>query len=354
MLLSTDFRTVMAAGEGGTSPQIRVVMDDYESKMKNELREILHWMDEKKYVASHFRMTPELIQKISEELREYPRSELILRWVRERNGKALAGEIQKLWQWMLHENEDRSRYMELRESVTALMNFEESLSDLEERYSPGRVDEQFRGLMDQTRQNMEKIEGVIREAISRIPNWHGYPVVIEARPSSSDSLLRDRYAFAPAEDASVSLESGQFPPEFSLFFHEDGTIHIDDILEGGDTEFFTNLDIQTDYFNLINEILKPNSTQKTKILTLYTARPVSDRKMLESTQKLPVNLFLTNSFDHALGLASDLAGSQGMRDVWRVRMDSRYLTMTLDGSVKYYQITVPDAPVKSLELVYAE
>ena len=70
-----------------------------------------------------------------------------------------------------------------------------------------------------------------------------------------------------------------------------------------------------------------------------------------SSKSLPSNIFLTNNYNHALGLASDL-GHNEIRDIWKVRIDSKYIIKTLDGPIKYYQ-TVSDAPVISMELISA-
>ena len=86
--------------------------------------------------------------------------------------------------------------------------------------------------------------------------------------------------------------------------------------------------------------------KKDKILTLYTARPRKDREQLLANKTLPINVFLTDSQEHAEGLAIDLSGGQGTRDIWMVKINSTYLTKTLDGPVKYYQLTKEHAPME--------
>jgi hypothetical protein len=355
MLLSQDFRKVLATdipGEG--SPVIHISLESYQKAMLAEMHSLQDWMEEKREKALNFQLSPDMFQKIQDELQGYSRLPLIIKWVEARNPRALSGEISKLWDWLIHGEENRDRYMGIRQSVTTLMDFQESIDDLSQRYLPETVEAKFHEIINQTYSNMGNIETVIKEAILRIPDWHGYPVMITAEPNQSD-VIRGRYNFEAADDATVKLETGiSYPPSFTVFMQEGKNIIIDDILDAGDTDFFTDMDLQTDYFNLVNEIKKPGSTQNIKVLTLYTARPASDREVFESSRTLPVNIFLTNSFDHAIGLALDLAGSQGMRDVWRVMVYSRYLTQTLDGPVKYYQITVPEAPVKSMDLVYSD
>jgi hypothetical protein len=35
-------------------------------------------------------------------------------------------------------------------------------------------------------------------------------------------------------------------------------------------------------------------------------------------------------------------------EIWKVRIDSKYLTQTLDGPIKYYMVTKDKAPVVSI------
>ncbi len=129
----------------------------------------------------------------------------------------------------------------------------------------------------------------------------------------------------------------------------DGIIEIDDVLEGGDEDFFTSNEIQSDYFNLIEKLKNPNGI-KEKILTLYTARPKKDRKIYLDATTLPLNIFLVNNADHAEGLSHDL-GNNEIRDIWKVRVSNKYLTQTLDGKIKYYQVTKNNTPIISIDLI---
>jgi hypothetical protein len=122
------------------------------------------------------------------------------------------------------------------------------------------------------------------------------------------------------------------------------------VLEGGDEEFFDTLEIQQDYFNLVNEIRTPGASSKGKWLRLYTARPTKDRDRYRSAHTVPANLFFASTFEEALGLATDLGGGE-IRDVWTAQVNTRDLVKTLDtGRVKHYQ-TVRETPVRSMELL---
>lgn len=196
-------------------------------------------------------------------------------------------------------------------------------------------------LMDATRQHMEATAKEIAEAISRVPNWNGSEITIEASVSQEQN---GSMSLEPEQSSFIHVGKGPRSPGFAYFKYE-GKKEIDDVVEGGDEDFFDTPQLQSDYFNLINSLRNPNFASKSRTLTLYTARPVSDRQQLLTSKSLPVNIFLANSYDHVEGIAAE-----GRRDIWKVRIDSRYLTQTLDGPVKYFQVTVSDAPAQ-LELI---
>ena len=177
-------------------------------------------------------------------------------------------------------------------------------------------------------------------------NWNGTPILIRIIHDFND---KDGEHLNPDDSFEIVLSDGsQYPPSFS-YFTIDGKIVVDDVLDAGDDEFFKNDKTTQDYFNLTRELTNPNSTKIGKLLTLYTARPVKDRATYENATTLPPNIFLTNSFSHADGLAQDLGGE---RELWKVKIDSKYLIKTMDdGSVKYYQVigTKP-VPIKSINL----
>jgi len=196
--------------------------------------------------------------------------------------------------------------------------------------------------MEETQKAMQGLQATVEAARARVGHWNESPVKLEVSPAQDER--------GPILDSSSAAEvrvgSGQYAPTFMLWQGPDG-LEVDDIIEGGEEDFFDTPQVQADYFNLINELRKPGSTQQGKTLTLYTARPKADREQYLKAHTLPVNIFLTNDYDHAEGIGRDM----GERDIWKVRMNSRYLTQTLDGLIKYYQVTTPDAPVNSISLV---
>jgi len=147
---------------------------------------------------------------------------------------------------------------------------------------------------------------------------------------------------------SFTVELGNkenFNSQFSLYKHND-QIEIDDILEGGDTDFFTNNQEQNDYFMLIQKL----KSEPNKIITVYTARPTKDREFYSSTKTLPKNIFLTTDFEDAYGRISDYGQP---RDIWKVLINTKYLMKTLDEQkIKHYQVVADNATVDKIEPYY--
>lgn len=224
-----------------------------------------------------------------------------------------------------------------------LSNYESEIKDEIHSYDYSEEDENryLKELIQKTQDNMLVIKNKIESAINNISSWSTNTLTIQAMPSYSFS---NNISLEPAEDASIIFGTEESAPNFSLF-HRENEIHIDDVLEGGDREFFKDQSTQNDYFTLIDELRNLGKQRKYKILTLYTARPKRDRQQLLTSQTLPINVFLTDDEEHAYGLAHDLSDEGETRDVWIVRINSKYLTKTLDGPIKYYQITTDDAPM---------
>lgn len=126
--------------------------------------------------------------------------------------------------------------------------------------------------------------------------------------------------------------------DVSLFV-EDGKLQVDDIPED-----FEDVESTPEAFwglqKFIKEMQSPRSSRSSRKLVLYTARPAKDRARYVNANTVPPGIFLTNSEDHAQGLAEEY----GARELYRVVIEEKYLLKTLDGRVKYYQV-MGDRPV---------
>jgi len=253
------------------------------------------------------------------------------------------GSVFQVYKAMLSETDMPFELLKImREYIDVLSNEGEvSESDLRQEYL-NTADR----LIIETNQNAQALSDVLFKAVRRIEGWKA-PIWITAH--------------APYNSREVNLEQGANSFQVSVgrkdisFFAmlQSTSVVIDDVLEGGDTDLFRNNEEQEDYFDLIKELRNPGSTSKPgKKKVLYTARPVKDRNRYEGAKDIPVNIFLSSDVEDALGLASDLAGN-GVRDLWKVVIEDRYLIQTLDGRVKHYQTTGRGSvvPIYRMELL---
>lgn len=243
-------------------------------------------------------------------------------------------------------NKKDSRYNEIRNAYKKVRD----LSDYvmyelgEGKFSIEEVNNSILNLSNDTYNNMLKIRDNILSAICRIDNWHDSKVTIYAYE------LDGKNDISSESSAKINIgDVNDFSPSFS-YFVDGNDIIIDDILEFGDTDFFTDNNLQEDYFNLVKEIRNPGSSSKRgKVITLYTARPSKDRNIYLNNRYVPSGIFLTNKYDSAEGIGKDF----GERDIWRVRIDSRYLLNTLDSPYeKQYQVVGgSNVPVYDMQLL---
>jgi hypothetical protein len=205
------------------------------------------------------------------------------------------------------------------------------------------------GFVRETKRNMEAVARTVAAAVGRVEGWGGSRLVV--RPMYGYYTRSGFEEFKPmdggATDAKVDFLGGRNAPGFTLF--SDGTV--DDVLDAGDRDFFTDPAVEVDYFALVGELRSPGSTARAgKVLTLYTARPRKDRATYDGAKKVPSGIFLTTGEDRAYRLGLDLGGD---RDVYRVRIDSRFLVQTLDaGGVREYQaVGRGEVPVVAIDRV---
>lgn len=210
-------------------------------------------------------------------------------------------------------------------------------------------------IIQTTTQNMQKLQTLLQQTISRIP-WNGSAVTINV--GSPPHFLNKPDFLKPVTDAHISVgtpTSFNSTADFTIFVDEEnpGKIEVDDILDAGDDDFFENKQTEQDYFYLVRELKKPGSVKSSKTYNLYTARPIQDRNLFMNATIIPPNIFLTNTYDRAEGIAMDLAGSSKIRDIWKIRIEEKYLITTLDtGKEKDYQVIGnQQVPIKNIELI---
>jgi len=342
---------------------VQIYMDDYNASLRKVLTDLVAFTQKSKQQNASFRLNWPLVQST------FQKYNLGWQWmqdlqkiVQERNQMDLLHGITFLSNWIargkyatpeMTQIEKTQAHIELIEAMKQLRTYadqlEESAVDYRE-YNEQSAEEDYQRISQETAQNMQNIAIFAQQAIGRIESWNGSPVTVMARTVHKN----DSY-FEPETSATIEFgpPGGDMSPSFTVFeIGEKGAV-IDDVLEAGDEDFFTSGTIQSDYFNLLKEMKSPGSSGSGgKIMTLYTARPMKDRAIYESKSEIPSNIFLTNSLSSAEGIAMDLGGSEGIRDVWKIQIDSRYLVPTLEGMEKQYQVVGNGmVPVRKMTLI---
>jgi hypothetical protein len=217
-------------------------------------------------------------------------------------------------------------------------------------YTEEDAQEDFKRILEKTKENMNNICIFLNDAISRIENYQGTNWIVTPNVSYSYSQI-DKLDYSEPCD-SVTITSALTDAIYFSLFNLDNKLTPEDVIDDEmDIEFSG---WQSDYYKLINEIRSPGSTSTGKEITLYTARPTEDRELYLDAKNLPNNLYLTNSINSAEGIAIELAGKDKSRDVWKVRINTKYLLKTLDnGIVKEYRVIAGEggAPIKYMELI---
>lgn len=317
------------------SANVIVDLSNYNKQIKAGLDELENYAIGRAEKMRQFKFDPNIIKNSP-----YPGKEDILKAFSGNDSDAWHQETKNLSNWYFA-NRSQQNYRDIwRHAVDQ----HEKLHGAE--HDPEAYVTMHKNIIEQTSKNMDELKSKIISAINSIPSWSGSIVRIIPEAGRDGS---NRISLEP--ETSSQIYVGNKHGMFLYLIDENGKAIIDDILEGGfeEEEFFDNNNVKNDYYLLINELRNPGSSTKGKILTLYTARPTKDREFYSNTSWLPVNLFLTNSLNHVDGLAHDL-GSNEVRDIWIVKMDSKYLTQTLDGAVKYYMVSQAQAPIKSIRL----
>ena len=323
---------------------IEISLDNYIQSIQLRLEEIADYNVAHQRHLQQFEFDLEKNMKVLSDI-NYPNVDSLRNALQSKNHDSIHTELMNIFNWY-KENRETVRWDVFRGVINDIQDYDEQIGEYAVKWTDETVQQQLRELTQQTSVNMQKISDLVGRAIAAIPVWNNSPIKINALSSDKDNSI-------DAEDSATIevLGGGSWGGEASFaFFQFEGKFEIDDVLEAGDDDFFSNDSTQADYFNLIRALRNPSSFSKPKVITLYTARPKKDRKLYLDAKQVPSNIFLTTSFDFAEGFAMEYGGE---KDIWKVRIKDSYLTMTMDASdQKQYQVTGGSfVPVESMELL---
>ena len=322
---------------------ISISLERYKVSLWKQLESLALWQDEQDIrIKNIVYEQNELIQLLNE--LNYPNPQEILGKI----NNLTESDVDNFYSWYLYlpyeqkDFESRNKVKRVNDILTFIVN--KNKPEKEENYNIEEYRESYNELVLSTMKEMEVNKNFVQNKIKNINNWSS-PVIIEAY-----ELDKDNDMFEPETSCSIYI-GGEDGPYITMFRTDNGFM-IDDIFDAAEDDYmFLNNTVKRDYFSLVNEI--HNKSNKVKILNLYTARPVKDREFYLNSKEIPSNIFLTNSYNRAEGIAMELSGSEKERDIWKIRIKSNYLINTYDGgSIQDYQVfSEGSVPVESMELI---
>lgn len=213
-------------------------------------------------------------------------------------------------------------------------------------------------LVSQSFENMNKIRNALIKLLSSVGQYKGkkFPITIEASVnynSYGDSIN--------IEEGTTSALLYVGEKEYSLYM----SIYLDgeDIkILGDEVEDFNELveefgevinDIKP-FYNLVRMVIKnPNIEEKPeKIMTVYTARPITHFNRFENASDIPVDIFVSKKYNFVEGFAID----NKPKDIWRIRISDKYLITDESNNPDFiFQIYNPsgenNVPIKSIQFL---
>lgn len=276
------------------------------------------------------------IKEIKEKSKNYPKHEQLIKALDNLDVHQIEKELLNFRSWINNLNYRDS--IELRELTRNTWNFIDKISKRKAETSQEyrlSVQREVNAILLNSYKNAQKLHKIIQAFLDS--SKESFEGTIVVKP-----ILDKNSGIDIITSFEVTLGREEYSPSFTVFI-EDDKFKVDDILDGGDIDFFRDNKTQKHYFELIDWILGKKTG---KSIILYTARPKKDRDYLLNSKSFPTNIFLCNDLNHVEGLAADFTD----RDIWKVKINTKYLIQTLDGKVKYYQLVYDDAPVEKFLL----
>lgn len=322
-----------------SSSEFSISINDYQDSLNERINSILEFNQREKERLSTFSLNIDELKNNLLKL-NYPNISLMLNSLK--NREYLSDAIWDFYNFQRKISYNDNNWIMARSILQQLRDFETQNSSINSEFNQEDAQKLIKQYSEETFKNALKVKAFLKSTISKIPQWNNSPIIINAYQLDKENDI------GPEDSFIIYL--GNTYTSFTLF-NNDGKYVPEDVIDASEGEdFFPTPQITSDYFNLVREIQKPGSSSQGKEITLYTARPIKDRKWYLENQTLPPNVFLTQTYNHAEGLSIDLGGNE-RRDIWKVRINTKYLIQTLEGQEKQYQV-INNEPVKvKMELI---
>lgn len=328
-----------------TNSQVIIDMSKFNRQISLAAREQEKTLTTNLDQAKNFNVD-EFIKDVQRTLQGYPKLPALLKVLILKNKKAIGGAYDQLRRFI-----STKPYREtgpMRVISRDILTYLDKLSDADPQQELQELQALKQEIVRRTSAAMEIMKSKIELAISNIGKWNGSLITIQPEADQKRTYVFNapiEYEFKHVFSASVYVGASEEDlPHFNASL-ENGNVVIDETIDADESDFFPTKEIKQDYFALAAELSEPNSN---RVLTLYSARPLRDRKLYQSGGPLPENIFLSTNKKDAEWTGFELKGNEPGRDVWEFVIPVKYLNLIADfGRFQHYQLTTSIVPVTS-------
>lgn len=306
--------------EGKKRPAIVIVTDNYREQLDADMSSLLLKPDAKLNEVRKKTINVQEITKVLSQL-HYPLAEEMSMAIRTGDSKRVNHAHLTFKKWAEYSNPDSF----LRDQVeTVLFQYQAKLHNKE--FGPNETNDVVNSIVADSQVILEQMAQKIDLAISRIHNWQNHKVVVEGLYPESGWVVNE---------ARIII-GDKFPVSFIC---ECGSLAVKKLEEGEAPS-----SIRNDVKNLL-EKLRQNPKYE-KILTLFMSRPLSERRFFEIAKR-DVSLGIAAALPNHITLMKNPPA--GDSDVWKVRVEEKYLREIKDENNTQYHIVGNDCPIKWIE-----
>jgi hypothetical protein len=304
---------------------IIIVTDEYEEKLHADISSLVLKPDHKIVEAiKNIINTKELNEVLSEI--SYPRSNELEMAISTGDTKKINRAYENFRHWAC----DFSSNVNLSNKIESMiLQYQTKLYQKD--FGPEEVDEVTKSFLLESKSILENMSHSINLAISKISNWNNHKIIIEAiYPKTGWMVLESKVTIGDAFTMS--------------FFYECTPTGFDIKLIKEEKEIPESL--KDNIYDLILKL--KNNPKYNNILTLYTTRPISERHYFDVAKKdlsLGIEAVLPN---HVTLTNSPLFGDS---DIWKVRIEEKYIKEFSHDGNKKYQIIGKEAPIRWIERI---
>jgi len=312
--------------ETKSQQNISIVTDAYKEKLQADLFGLVIKPNQKLTEAKKNIVNVHEVSKILSELK-YPLINEFNMAVRTGDSKKARHAHMTFRKWSEYNNTDKK----LSDRVETIM-FQYQANLFDKDFSPEQADDVVKSSLSESQSILENFEKQINLAIASLPHWGNHNVSLVAISPETGWVVTD---------AKVILGE-TFKTEFTISNTPFG-LKIGDLKK---EEIPANL--ESDALALISKL--NNIPKYNKILTLYMARPITDRRYFEITKRelsLGIKTILPN---HVTLTNIPLNVENVEQDLWKVKIEEKYLREHIcEGEYKEYYIIGDDAPIIWIE-----